>query len=134
MCPPFRLFPAVFRISILQVSIISSRSPGINRLYEEKRPASAGIPVAESEIPPRRDEIKNVPASYKQNVINNMETYTFNKKCLYFVVLDSIHMGLDPYGHHINLTSFKTNMTLKFVIILQNSIKAYHGKSGISKM
>ena len=26
----------------------------------------------------------------------------------------------DPYGHHINLKSLKTSMTLKFVIILQN--------------
>ena len=32
-------------------------------------------------------------------------------------------MGLDPYGHHINLKSLKTSMTLKFVIILQNLIQ-----------
>ena len=42
-------------------------------------------------------------------------------------------MGPDPYDHHINLKSFKTSMTLKFVIILQNLIKAYHRKSGKSK-
>ena len=42
-------------------------------------------------------------------------------------------MGPDPYGHHINLKSLKTSMTLKFVIILQNLIKAYHRKSGNSK-
>ena len=46
---------------------------------------------------------------------------------------DPVHTGLDPYGHHINLTSFKTSMTLKFVIILQNLIKTYHRKSGKSK-
>ena len=41
--------------------------------------------------------------------------------------------GPDPYGHHINLKSLKTSMTLKFVIILQNLTKAYHRKSGKSK-
>ena len=41
----------------------------------------------------------------------------------YFVLdLDPVHTGPDPYGHHINLTSFKTSVTLKFVIILQNLI------------
>ena len=47
--------------------------------------------------------------------------------------LDPVHTRQDPYGHHINLKSFKTSMTLKFVIILQNLIKAYHRKSGRSK-
>ena len=47
--------------------------------------------------------------------------------------LDPVHTGPDPYGHHINLKSLKTSMTLKFVIILQNFIKAYHRKSGKSK-
>ena len=47
--------------------------------------------------------------------------------------LDPVHTGPDPYGHHINLTSFKTSMTLKFVIILHNLIKMYHRKSGKSK-
>ena len=47
--------------------------------------------------------------------------------------LDPVHTGPEPYGHHINLNSFKTSMTLKFVIILQNLIKAYHRKSGKSK-
>ena len=41
--------------------------------------------------------------------------------------------GPDPYGNHINFKSLKTSMTLKFVIILQNLIKAYHRKSGESK-
>ena len=44
-----------------------------------------------------------------------------------------MHTGTDPYGHHIKLESLKTSMTLKFVIILQNLIKAYHRKSGKSK-
>ena len=48
-------------------------------------------------------------------------------------VYDPVHTEPDPYGHHINLKSLKTNMTLKFVIILQNLIKAYHRKSGKSK-
>ena len=47
--------------------------------------------------------------------------------------LDPVHTGPDLYGHHINLKSLKTSMTLKFVIILQNYIKAYHRKSGKSK-
>ena len=49
--------------------------------------------------------------------------------------LDPVHTGPDPYGHHIyiNLKSLRTSMTLKFVIILQNLIKAYHKKSGKSK-
>ena len=45
-----------------------------------------------------------------------------------FVYWDPFHTGPDPYGHDINLKSFKTSMTLKFVIILQNLIKAYHRK------
>ena len=49
------------------------------------------------------------------------------------VELDPVHTGPDLYGHHINLKSLKTSMTLKFVIILQNLIKAYHRKSGKSK-
>ena len=49
------------------------------------------------------------------------------------VFLDPVHTGPDPYGYHINLKSLKTSMTLEFVIILQNLIKAYHGKSGKSK-
>ena len=41
--------------------------------------------------------------------------------------------GTGPYGHHINFKSLKTSMPLKFVVILQNLIKAYHRKSGKSK-
>ena len=52
---------------------------------------------------------------------------------MFFIVLDLVHTGPDPYGHHINLKSLKTSMTLKSVIILQNLIKAYHRKSGKSK-
>ena len=47
--------------------------------------------------------------------------------------LDPVPTGPDPYGHHINLKSLRTSMTLKFVIILQNLSKAYHRKSGKSK-
>ena len=50
-----------------------------------------------------------------------------------FTGLDPVHTGPDPYGHHNNLKSLKMSMTLKFVIILQNLIKAYHRKSGKSK-
>ena len=53
--------------------------------------------------------------------------------CLIIVNSDSAHTGPDSYGHHINLKSFKTSMTLKFVIILHHLIKAYHRKSGRSK-
>ena len=49
------------------------------------------------------------------------------------IVWDPVHTGPDPYGTHINLQSLKTSMTLKFVIILQNLINAYHRKSGKSK-
>ena len=56
--------------------------------------------------------------------INKMDSLGHNS--------DPVHTGPDPYGHHINLTSFKTSMTLKFVIILQNLIKTYHRKSGKS--
>ena len=50
-------------------------------------------------------------------------------------ILDPVHTAPDPYGHHINLKSLKASMimTLKFVIILQNLIKANHRKSGKSK-
>ena len=53
-----------------------SRSGGMKPLYDKNRPAWGGIPVAESDIPPRRDGTKNVPASYKRNAINIVETYT----------------------------------------------------------
>ena len=49
------------------------------------------------------------------------------------ILSDPVHTGPHPYGHHMNLKSLKTSMTLKFVIILQNLIKAYHRKSGKSK-
>ena len=52
---------------------------------------------------------------------------------LFQILLDPVHMVLDPYGHHIKLTSFKTSTALKFVIILQNFIKTYHRKSGKSR-
>ena len=48
-------------------------------------------------------------------------------------VSDPVHTGPDPYGLHINLKSLKTSMTLKFLIILQNLIKAYDSKNGKSK-
>ena len=51
----------------------------------------------------------------------------------FLTALDPVHTGPDPYGHDINLKSFKTSMTLKFMIISQNLIKAYHKKSGKSK-
>ena len=51
----------------------------------------------------------------------------------HYVHIDPVHRGPDLYGHHINLKSLKTSMTLKFVIILQNLIKAYHRKSDKSK-
>ena len=50
-----------------------------------------------------------------------------------FKYLDPVHTGPDPYGHHINLKSLKASMTLKFAIILQKLVKAYHRKSGKSK-
>ena len=52
------------------------RSGGVKRLYDKNRPAWAGIPVGESDIPPRRDGTKNVPVSCKRNAINIIETYT----------------------------------------------------------
>ena len=60
--------------------------------------------------------------------LKRLYTYTF-----FSFMLDPVHTGPDPYGHHINLKSLKTSMTLKFVMILQNLIKAYHRKSGKSK-
>ena len=47
--------------------------------------------------------------------------------------LDPVHTGLDLYGHYMNLECFKTGMTFKFVIKLQNLIKTYYRKSGKSK-
>ena len=45
----------------------------------------------------------------------------------------AVHTGPDTYGHHINLKRLKTSMTLKFEIVLQNLIIAYHRKSDKSK-
>ncbi len=47
----------------------------MKHLYGKNRPAQAGIPVAETGIPPRRDGTKNVPPPYKQYVIITIETY-----------------------------------------------------------
>ena len=47
----------------------------MKHLYGKNRPAQAGIPVAETGIPPRRDGTKNVPPPYKQYVIKTIETY-----------------------------------------------------------
>ena len=48
----------------------------MKHLYGKNRPAHAGIPVAETGIPPRRDGTKNVPPPYKQYVIKTIKTYT----------------------------------------------------------
>ena len=53
-----------------------SRSGGMKHLHNKNRPTLGGIPDAESEITPRFDRTKNVPASYKRNAINVLETYT----------------------------------------------------------
>ena len=45
-------------------------------LYGKNRPAQAGIPVAETGIPARRDGTKNVPPPYKQYAIKTIETCT----------------------------------------------------------
>ena len=47
----------------------------MKHLYGKNRPAQAGIPVAETGIPPRRDGTKNIPPPYKQYAIKTMETY-----------------------------------------------------------
>ncbi len=47
----------------------------MKHLYGKNRPAQAGIPVAETGIPARRDGTKNVPPPYKQYVIKTIETY-----------------------------------------------------------
>ena len=64
---------------------------------------------------------------------NPMKYCRNNSKITCYSKSDPVHTGPDPYGHHIKLTSFKTSMTLKFVIILQNFIKTYHRKSGKSR-
>ena len=48
----------------------------MKHLYGKNRPAQAGIPVAETGIPPRRGGTKNVPPPYKQYAIKTIETYT----------------------------------------------------------
>ncbi len=48
----------------------------MKHLYGKNRPAQAGIPVAETGIPARRDGTKNVPPQYKQYAIKTIETYT----------------------------------------------------------
>ena len=39
----------------------------------------------------------------------------------------------EPHAHEIKLNSFKTNVALKFIIILQNLMTTNHRKSGKSK-
>ena len=46
--------------------------------------------------------------------------------------LDPVHAGPDSYGHHINLKSLKTSMTVKFLIILQNLIKTTRIRSRVN--
>ena len=45
-------------------------------LYGKNRHTQAGITVAETGIPARRDGTKNVPPPYKQHAIKTIETYT----------------------------------------------------------
>ena len=47
---------------------------GMKHLYGKNRPAQAGIPVAVTGIPARRDGTKNVPPPYKQYAIKTIET------------------------------------------------------------
>ena len=68
---------------------------------------------------------------YEYNLPNKRSPFAL--KAQKVDVSDPVHKGSDPYGHHINLKSLKTIMTLKFVIILQNLIKACHRRSGKSK-
>ena len=79
--------------------------------------------ISNSLIVPIKESSKDLP---DMNTFCDQQFYTI-------LIIDSVHTGPDPYGHHINLKSLKTSMTLKFVIILQNLIKAYHRKSGKSK-
>ena len=48
---------------------------GMKHLYGKNRPAQAGISVAETGIPARRDGTENVPPPYKQYAIKTIETY-----------------------------------------------------------
>ena len=77
-------------------------------------------------------EMLELRLSTCQNGIDFAEHTLKSADNVQFLNLDPVHTGPDPYGHHINLKSLKTSMTLKFVITLQNLIKAYHRKSGKS--
>ncbi len=52
------------------------RQGRMKHLYGKNRPGQAGIPVAETGIPARRDETKNVPPPYKKHAIKTIETYS----------------------------------------------------------
>jgi hypothetical protein len=47
--------------------------------------------------------------------------------------LDPVYTVSDPLGHDIKFNSFKTSVTLKTMVILQNLITTNHRKSGRSK-
>ena len=90
----------------------------MKHLYGKNRPAQAGIPVAETGIPPRRDGTKNVPPPYKQYAIKTIETYACRdpghrpvpanvpSRLSYKQVL-SIHVYEKPIEIHSMLPYFK---------------------------
>ena len=49
---------------------------GMKHLYGKNRPAQAGLPVAETRIPARRDGTKNFPHPFKQYATKTIEIYT----------------------------------------------------------
>ncbi len=63
---------------LLAMSVKTAIVPGnggVKHLYGKNRPAQAGIRVAETGIPARRDGTKNVPLPYKQYAIKTIETH-----------------------------------------------------------
>ena len=97
---------------------------------DERSPVSSL--VAHQCIPPGK--ICTAPFRWKLSTpVVHCTTETKSGVVLSWANSDPVHTGPDPYGHHINLKSLKTSMTLKFVVMLQNLIKAYYRKSGKSK-
>ena len=77
-------------------------------------------------------KLSNIGVS--EEALNWFESYISNgKQFVRIGTSDPVYTVPDPYGHDINLSSFKTSVALKFAIILQNLIKTSHRKSGKSK-
>ncbi len=111
---------------------------GMKHLYGKNRPAQAGIPVAETGIPPRRDGTKNVPPPYKQYAIKTIETYACRdpghrpvpanvpSRLSYKQVLDLVVRSTELYSDRFPLSRSLNAFTILLTITIRIFTTEFH--------